>query len=120
VHPAALENVARTAELLREETELIDGLIDAELGGRKRIAVERLAELPAALARLIVVRLAEDAAGAYVPQAGDRVAELIDLGRRGGRHELHLGALAGAVLEHGELSMVKLPPRHAGTSDRAE
>jgi len=114
VHPAARQNVLRTAELLREETELIDGLVDAELAAGPRIATERLAELPPALARAVVVRLAEGATGAYVPQAGDRVAELIALGRRGGRSELHLGANAGAVIEHGELSMAALPPRNRG------
>jgi tRNA(Ile)-lysidine synthase len=113
VHPAAAENVLRTAQLLREETALIDSLVEDELGGGAGIPIERLAALPPALARTVVVRLAEDAAGTYVPQAGDRVAELVALGRRGGRAELHLGGLAGAVIEDGVLSMVKLPPRGA-------
>ncbi len=116
VHPAARENVLRTAELLREETELLEGLVDAELAagpteGERRVAIARLAEMPAALARLVVVRLAEQAAGTYVPQAGGRVAELLALGRRGGRAELHVGGLAGAVIEDGWLRMVRLPPR---------
>jgi tRNA(Ile)-lysidine synthase len=111
VHPAAEANVLRTAELLRQETELLDGLVDLELGGEQSIAIERLAALPPALARLIVVRLAERAAGALVPQAGERVAELVALGRRGGRAELHVGGLVGAVIDRGRLSMVKLPPR---------
>ena len=93
----------RTASLLREETELLDGLVAAELAGRASIALARLQELPAALARLVVVRLAEDATGTYVPQAGDRVEELLALGRRGGRAELHLGGHAGAVLHDGVL-----------------
>ena len=95
----------RTAQLLREETELLDGLIDAELSDGPRIAVERLGELPAALARMVVVRLAEQASGAYVPQAGERVEELLALGARGGRAELHLGGGAGAVIEGGVLRM---------------
>ncbi|HEV3048005.1 MAG TPA: tRNA lysidine(34) synthetase TilS, partial [Solirubrobacteraceae bacterium] len=116
VHPAARENVLRTAALLREESELLDGLVEQELGGRASIAVARLRELPAALARMVVVRLAEDATGAYVPQAGDRVRELLELaGRsstgRGGRAELHLGGQAAAVIERGELRMKRLPPR---------
>lgn len=111
VHPAAESNVLRTARLLREETEMLDGLIDAELAGGQGIALARLAELPAALARMVVVRLAEDAAGTYVPQAGDRVAELLALGRRGGRAELHVGGQAGAVIEGGVLRMVRLAPR---------
>jgi hypothetical protein len=58
-----------------------------------------------------VIRLAEDAAGTFVPQAGERVAEIVALGRRGGRAELHVGGLAGAVIENGELRMVKIEPR---------
>jgi tRNA(Ile)-lysidine synthase len=111
VHPAAEANVLRTASLLREETELLDGLVEAELAGRAAIATARLRELPVALARMVVVRLAEDATGAYVPQAGDRVGELLALAARGGRAELHVGGQAGAVVEGGELRMVKLPAR---------
>ena len=60
--------------------------------------------------------LAEDAAGAYVPQAGERVQELLALGARGGRAELHVGGSAGAVIDDGVLSMRRLPPRE--TSER--
>jgi tRNA(Ile)-lysidine synthase len=202
VHPAARENVLRTARLLREEAEVLDGLVEAELegaaaelkgaaaelkgaaaemkgaaaemkgaaaemkgaaaepkgaaaemkgaaaepkgaaaemkgaaaepkgaatgmkgaaaepkgaatepDGAASIAIERLEALPAALARLVVVRLAEQTAGTYVPQAGARVGEILDLARRGGRAELHVGGLVGAVVENGRLHMVKLPPR---------
>jgi tRNA(Ile)-lysidine synthase len=117
VHPAARANVLRTAELLREETELLDALVEAELEDRESIAIERLRELPSALARLVVIRLAERAAGTYVPQAGERVGEILALGApsrgqaRGGRAELHVGGLAGAVIEGGELRMVAIPPR---------
>jgi tRNA(Ile)-lysidine synthase len=113
VHPAAESNVLRTAQLLREETELLEGIVAAELAGRPAIELARLRELPAALARMIVVRLAEQAAGTYVPQAGDRVQELLNLGRRGGRAELHVGGRAGAVIEDGMLRMVRLAPRAA-------
>jgi tRNA(Ile)-lysidine synthase len=111
VHPAAEANVLRTARLLREETELLDGLVAEELGDRTAIAIARLEQLPPALARLIVVRLAELAAGDYVPQAGDRVGEILELAARGGRAELHVGGNAGAVVEDGQLKMVRLPPR---------
>jgi tRNA(Ile)-lysidine synthase len=122
VHPAAEANVLRTASLLREETELLDGLVAAELAGGRQIAIARLAELPPALARLVVVRLAELAVGTYVPQAGDRVAEVLALGRRGGRAELHVGAGAGAVIKNGVLEMIRLPARtgHAAGSRRRE
>ncbi len=136
VHPAARENVLRTARLLREEAEVLDALVDAELerdcavpggglhgrggepsvgrrraGGEPSVAIERLRELPPALARLVVVRLAEQTAGTYVPQAGARVQEILDLAERGGRAELHVGGLVGAVIEDGRLRMVRLPPR---------
>jgi tRNA(Ile)-lysidine synthase len=111
VHPAAEANVLRTAELLRAETQLLDALVREELAGASSIAIEQLERLPVALARMVVVRLAEEAAGTYVPQAGGRVQELIELGRRRGRSELHVGGQAGAVIEDGVLEMVKLPPR---------
>ncbi len=120
LHPAAEANVLRTAELLRQETELLEGLVDEELGGAQSIAIERLAALPCALARMVVVRLAEQVAGRLVPQAGERVAEIVELGARGGgRYELHIGALVGAVVEGGRLCMVRLPPR-AGPAGPAE
>jgi tRNA(Ile)-lysidine synthase len=120
VHPAAEASVLRTAALLREETELLDGLVTDELGGRSSIPLARLQELPAALARLVVVRLAEDATGTYVPQAGARVHEILALGRRGGRAELHVGGQASAVIDKGALWMIKLAPREQSPSASAE
>jgi tRNA(Ile)-lysidine synthase len=111
VHPAARANVLRTAELLREETELLDALVESELEGSESIAIGRLRELPPALQRLVVIRLAEGAAGTYVPQAGERVGEILRLGARGGQAELHVGGLAGAVIERGELRMIAIQPR---------
>jgi tRNA(Ile)-lysidine synthase len=112
VHPAAEANVLRTAELLREETALLDGLVEAELAGESSIAVERLAQLPPALARLLVIRLAERAAGpgAYVPQAGDRVGEILELADRRRRGELHIGGLVSATIDDGRLRMVAIAP----------
>jgi tRNA(Ile)-lysidine synthase len=116
VHPAAEANVLRTASLLREETELLDGLVAQTLGGKRSIALVRLEELERALARLVVVSLAEQAAGTYVPQAGDRVEEILELGRRAGSGsagglDLHVGGNVSARIEDGRLSMVRLPPR---------
>jgi tRNA(Ile)-lysidine synthase len=112
VHPAAEANVLRTAQLLREETELLDALVADTLKGSQSVEVARLEELETALARQVVVSLAEAAAGTYVPQAGDRVEEILELGRRGeGRLDLHVGGNVSAVIEDGTLKMVKLPPR---------
>jgi tRNA(Ile)-lysidine synthase len=111
IHPAARANLLRTAALLRGETELLDALVDAELKGGSSIAVERLRELPVALARLVVIRLAEDAAGTFVPQAGERVEEIVALAERGGRAELHIGGLACAEVADGTLRFRRIEPR---------
>jgi tRNA(Ile)-lysidine synthase len=111
VHPAAEANVLRTARLLRAEAELLDGLLEAELQGASSIAIARLRELPDALQRMLVVRLAEHAADDYVPQAGSRVPEILALAERGGRAELHVGGNVSAVIERGVLTMTRLPPR---------
>jgi len=106
IHPAARENVLRTAALLREEADLLDSLVDAELAGGEgiepgTIAHRRFAELHPALRRLVLQRLADEAAGRPVAGAArfaDQVASL----RRGGS-TLDLGAGVRAVLETGVL-----------------
>jgi tRNA(Ile)-lysidine synthase len=112
IHPAAESNVLRTARLLGEEAELLDELVECELedGDGASIELAQLDRLPPALARLVLISLAERAVGTYVPQAGERVAELLALGARGGRRELHLGRFAAAVIEEGVLSMRRLAP----------
>jgi tRNA(Ile)-lysidine synthase len=119
VHPGAEDNVLRTAALLRAETQLLDALVDRELHGADTIAIARLGELHPALARLVAIRLAEGAAGAgaFVPQAGDRVAEMLALGQRGWRAELHIGGLVAAVIESGRLRMIKITPHFPPPSE---
>ncbi len=114
VHPGAEGNVLRTAQLLRQETELLLGLVQAELDGGDSIAIERLASLHPALARLVLVHLAEQVAGpgVYVPQAGDRVQEILELAARQSRAELHIGGLLAAVIADGRLRMVKIAPHY--------
>jgi tRNA(Ile)-lysidine synthase len=102
-HPAAKENVLRTQALLREEAELLDSLVDAELAGGEgvepgTIAHQRFAELHPALRRLVLQRLADEAAGRPVAGAvrfADQVAAL----SRGGS-TLDLGGGIRAVLEN--------------------
>jgi len=104
IHPAASRNLLRTAELLRDEAELLDALVDAELGrsGDGTIALERLAELPPPLRRLVVQRLADDAAGRPVPGAANHADEVAAL-RRTGTAMLDLGRGVRAVVEGGIL-----------------
>jgi tRNA(Ile)-lysidine synthase len=110
VHPAAASNVLRTAELLRDEAEVLDGLVDTELGGdaggaRDTIELDRLAELPPPLRRLVVQRLADRAAGRPVPGAANHADEVASL-RRTGTAMLDLGAGVRAVVERGVLRAV--------------
>jgi len=107
VHPAAAQNVLRTAELLRDEAEVLDELVAAELDGangapRGAIELDRLAELPPALRRLVVQRLADRAAGRPVPGAANHADEVAAL-RRTGRAMLDLGGGVRAVAERGIL-----------------
>jgi len=106
IHPAAARNVLRTAELLRDEAEILDALVDAELhdanGSGATISLDRLAELPGALRRLVVQRLADRAAGRPVPGAANHADEVAAL-RRTGTAMLDLGGGVRAVVERGVL-----------------
>jgi len=109
VHPAAERNVVRTAELLRDEAEVLDVVVDTALAGRDRIAVEHLAALPRALARLVVRRLAETATGELCARAPGRLDEILALGDGA----LDLGSGARAVVDGGVLRCERTPPLRA-------
>jgi tRNA(Ile)-lysidine synthase len=100
LHPAAERNVARTAELLRDEADVLDAVVGEVLGGRDEVETARLAALPPALRRLVARRLAEDAAGRLVPAAAARVDEVLALDEG----ELHLEAGIAARVSGGVLS----------------
>jgi tRNA(Ile)-lysidine synthase len=101
VHPAAEANVVRAAEVLRAEAEVLDALVDEAL--QAPLTLERLRAMPLALARLVVVRLAEDAAGALVPRAAARTEEILALDERRAWTALDLGDGVRAVVEGGLL-----------------
>jgi tRNA(Ile)-lysidine synthase len=106
VHPAAKENVLRTAALLREEAELLDSLVDAELAGGEGAEPEtirhaRFAGLHPALRRLVLQRLADRAAGRPVAGAARFADQVAGLSRGGS--VLDLGGGVRAVLEGGTL-----------------
>jgi tRNA(Ile)-lysidine synthase len=107
VHPAAARNVLRTAELLRDEAEVLDALVAAELDAsngspRNTIELARLAELPPALRRLVVQQLADRAAGRPVAGAANHAEEVAAL-RRTGTAMLDLGGGVRAIAERGTL-----------------
>jgi tRNA(Ile)-lysidine synthase len=79
IHPAAEENVLAVAELLREEAEVLEVLVAQALAGRSEIPLAELAELPRAVARLVVQRLADAAAGAPAPGTARRIEEILVL-----------------------------------------
>jgi len=110
IHPAAMENVLRTAALLREEAELLGSLVDAELAGGEgvpagAISQARFGELHPALRRLVLQRLADEAAGRPVAGAA-RFAEQVAGLTRGGS-ALDLGGGVRAVLAGGVLRAEK-------------
>jgi len=100
VHPGAEANVVRTAELLRDEAEVLDAVVDEVLGGRREVELERLRALPPALQRLVVRRLAEDALGRGLPRAARRAQDVLALPDPGA---LDLGDGARARVAGGRL-----------------
>ncbi|MCW3005826.1 MAG: tRNA(Ile)-lysidine synthetase [Solirubrobacterales bacterium] len=105
VHPGAEANVVRTAQLLRDEAAVLDEVVRTALAGRDRIELDHLRALPGALARLIVVRLAEDAAGTLVPRAASRTQEILALDAQRPWTALDVGDGVRAVVEDGVLRM---------------
>jgi tRNA(Ile)-lysidine synthase len=104
VDARAEANILRTAALLRDEAEVLDAVVTTALAGRDRISVEHLRELPPALGRLIVRRLAEEALGAPVPRAVARFDDLLGLDGA-----IDVGDGARAVVEQGVLRFERTP-----------
>ncbi len=83
---------------------MLDEVVAVALAGRERIALSRLAQLPPALARLVVIRLAEDAAGARARRASARAsASCSRWPADGGSAQLDVGGGVRAVVEYGVL-----------------
>ena len=101
-HPGAADNVVAVAEILREEAAVLDALVDAVLDRRDRVRLVRLREVEPALARLIVQRLADDAAGGPAPGVARRAAEILALDERG-TVQLDPGGGVVAIAEYGVL-----------------
>ena len=98
IHPGAEQNVVALAETLRDEAEVLDELIDAELGGRTEIRLARLRRLPPGLARLIVQRLADTVESRPTPGASRRLDDIMALSDIGTSHlDLRGGVRASVV-----------------------
>ena len=109
IHPAAEDNVLALAEILREEAQVLDGLVDEVLADAGGVPLERLRVLPPALARLVVQRLADDAVGAPAPGTARRLSELLALPDRG-KAALDLPHGVRAIAEGGVLRFLRRGP----------
>ncbi|MCW2999940.1 MAG: tilS [Solirubrobacterales bacterium] len=108
VDDRAHDNILRTAELLRDEAQVLDTVVQTALAGRDHILVEQLALLPVALGRLVVRELAEAAIGGRpCPRAASRVPEILALGDGA----LDVGDGARARVQDGVLRFGRTPER---------
>jgi tRNA(Ile)-lysidine synthase len=105
VHPAAVQNVLAVADVLRSEAEVLNRLVDEVLGAGAEIELRRLRELPAALRRLVVQRLADTAAGGLAPGAARRADEIAALNNG---NALDIGSGVRVVVEHRIVRFEKL------------
>jgi tRNA(Ile)-lysidine synthase len=121
--PAAERTIAETARQLRDEAEVLDGVVTAalkELGGGPAVSLAALLEQPPAVRRLVLRALAERAAAA-APGAGTdpdpgagpsrplsrrEADEILALGTRGTK-SLDLGGGLRAVVEYGTLRLTR-------------
>ncbi len=106
VHPAAEDNVLALAEILRAEAEVLDAAVDEVLQGRSEVSQSSLREVPVALARLVVQRLADAAAGCPAPGTARRVQEILTLDE--GALDLPHGVRA--VVQGGIVRFERTPP----------
>jgi tRNA(Ile)-lysidine synthase len=114
VHPAAEQNVLRTAEILRDEAVVLDGLVETLLrpGGRSAdIALLRAAS--PALARLAIQRLADAAAGGPAAGVARRTEEILAL-----EGALDVGHGLRAEVKRGVLSFGRTPPLDSAPHER--
>ena len=115
IHPAAESNILSTAAQLRDEQAIVERAVDEGLeragAGGQPPAVEggRLAAEPPALRRLMLQRLAEQAAAGPVPVGPDRLAEVERLAARGGSGVVDLGGGVRAVAEYGVVRFLRDP-----------
>ncbi len=102
IHPGAQDNVLALAETLRDEASVLDALVEEVLDGHHHVELRRLRELPVALRRLVVQRLADEASGGHAPGAARRADEIAALGERG-TTMLDIAGEVRAVAEYGLL-----------------
>jgi tRNA(Ile)-lysidine synthase len=116
IHPAAQDNVLALAEVLRDEADVLDALVDELLARGGGLSIARLGALAPGLRRLVVQRLADEAAGAFAPGVARRADEIAALSDRG-TVMLDVGHGLRAVAEYGELRFERLDKVAAASHD---
>lgn len=103
--PAVERTITETSRLLRDEAEVLDRVVEETLErvGRRGVSLTELGQQPPALARLVLRRLAEEAAGRPRRLSRRDADAVLELGRRGGSSSLDLGGGLRAVAEYGTL-----------------
>ena len=108
IHPAAELNILALVDTLRDEAEVLDGLVETELMGHNQIRLRRLRALPVGLARLVVQRLADGVEGRPTPGTSRRLEDILALSESGTpRLDLPGGVRASVV--DGVLSFDRTP-----------
>ena len=105
LNPAAERTIAETSRLLADEAEVLDRAVEEvlERTGATSLSVAELRGQPRGLARLVIRRLAEVAAGESIAISSDDAEAVLHLAERGGSAALDLGGGLRAVVEYGFL-----------------
>jgi tRNA(Ile)-lysidine synthase len=111
VHPAAVANLAAAAEVLADESAVLDEIVDAALAGEApgTVRLEVLRAQPPALRRLIVQQLADRAAGEPAAGVARRAEEVAGLPAHG-TASLHLPHGVRASVQAGVVRFDLTPP----------
>ena len=112
VHPAAGANVLALAEILAAEGDVLDELVEQVVGegDPTSVGVAQLRALPPALARLVVQRLADAAAGEPAAGVARRAPEIAALPEHG-IAALHLPHGVRASVRDGVIRFDRTPSR---------
>jgi tRNA(Ile)-lysidine synthase len=103
--PAAERTIAETARQLRDEADVLDGVVSdalGELGGGPAVSLDALRDHPPALQRLVLRELAGRAL------SRDELTQLLGVGNQGTK-SLDLGGGLRAVAEYGTLRFTRAP-----------
>jgi tRNA(Ile)-lysidine synthase len=113
IHPAAQANVLALAQTLRDEAAVLDEVVESVLAGGSEIALSTLRALAPALRRLVVQRLADEAAGGPAAGVGRRAEEIAALAQTG-TAALDLPGGVRATVRRGMLTFAPTPPLPTG------